>query len=64
MTAVILPVPHFLSTTFFSLLEFTVGIAVSAEEPQLWRTVGKAYNLWICELVHSLIEYTDDQILR
>lgn len=40
------------------------GIAISAEEPQLWRTGGKAYNLWICELVHSLTEYTDDQILR
>ncbi|KAG0604904.1 hypothetical protein M758_9G018000 [Ceratodon purpureus] len=42
----------------------SASIAISAEEPQLWRTDGKAYNLWICELVHSLIEYTDDQILR
>lgn len=42
----------------------SASVATPVEEPQLWRTTGKAYNTWICALVHSLIEYTDDQILR
>ncbi|CAA7402290.1 unnamed protein product [Spirodela intermedia] len=30
----------------------------------LWRTHSKSYEMWICSLVHSLICFSDDVILR
>lgn len=61
---VMMPCLYLFSLKSRSLLGLIVGVATPVEEPQLWRTTGKAYNTWICALVHSLIEYTDDQILR
>ncbi|KAI3914770.1 hypothetical protein MKW98_002006 [Papaver atlanticum] len=37
---------------------------IPLENSSLWKTLGKTYETWICPLVHSLIEHTDDMILR
>lgn len=30
----------------------------------MWRTHGKTFETWMCSLVHALIGYCDDTILR
>lgn len=46
------------------LVVLNVGLAVSIDEPRLWQTTGESYDVWVSVLVHSLIEYTDSEILR
>lgn len=38
--------------------------AISLNDPSLWTTEGKTYDMWICHLVYSLINHTNDTILR
>uniref|UniRef100_A0A2C9VRS0 Serine/threonine-protein kinase ATM n=1 Tax=Manihot esculenta TaxID=3983 RepID=A0A2C9VRS0_MANES len=38
--------------------------AIPLEEPTLWETQNKTFETWICPLVHSLIGYNNDVILR
>lgn len=45
---------------FFPLL----AEAIPLEEPTLWETQNKTFETWICPLVHSLIGYNNDAILR
>lgn len=37
---------------------------VSLENSAVWETENKTFEMWICPLVHSLIGYCDDVILR
>lgn len=37
---------------------------ISIEKSDIWRTHGKTFETWICSLVHALIGYCDDIILR
>lgn len=41
-----------------------VGIAVSMDQAHLWPPTGASYDVWVRGLAHSLIEYTNDDILR
>ncbi|KAJ7956242.1 Serine/threonine-protein kinase ATM [Quillaja saponaria] len=38
--------------------------ATSLEDSTVWVTFGKSFEIWICLLVHSLIGYCTDVILR
>ncbi|KAF5476799.1 hypothetical protein F2P56_003496 [Juglans regia] len=38
--------------------------AISLEKSTLWVTHGKTFEVWICQLVYSLIGYCNDVILR
>lgn len=42
----------------------SVGIAVSMDQAHLWQPTGASYDVWVRGLAHSLIEYTNDDILR
>lgn len=42
----------------------SVGIAVSMDQAHLWQPAGASYDVWVRGLAHSLIEYTNDDILR
>ncbi|KAG6545650.1 hypothetical protein Mapa_012835 [Marchantia paleacea] len=33
-------------------------------DANLWETSGKTYDAWVCTLTYSLVEHTDDTILR
>ncbi|KAJ6760715.1 SERINE/THREONINE-PROTEIN KINASE ATM [Salix purpurea] len=38
--------------------------AISLEESMLWETRNKTFQMWICPLVYSLVNYCNDVILR
>ncbi|KAF9625359.1 hypothetical protein IFM89_022141 [Coptis chinensis] len=38
--------------------------ATAVHNSSLWMTHGKTYEMWICRLVYSLIDHTNDIILR
>ncbi|XP_077244126.1 serine/Threonine-kinase ATM-like protein isoform X2 [Tasmannia lanceolata] len=38
--------------------------AISLEDASIWNTHEKTYEMWICPLVYSLINHTNDTILR
>ncbi|KAL5723782.1 non-specific serine/threonine protein kinase [Ranunculus cassubicifolius] len=38
--------------------------ATSMKNSSLWTTDGKTYEMWICPIVFSLIDYSNDTILR
>lgn len=43
----------------------SVGIAaVSMDQAHLWQPAGASFDVWVRGLAHSLIEYTNDDILR
>ncbi|KAK6920707.1 Phosphatidylinositol 3-/4-kinase, catalytic domain [Dillenia turbinata] len=37
---------------------------ISLEKSSIWETNGKTYEMWVCQLVSSLIGYSNDVILR
>lgn len=37
---------------------------ISVEKSDIWKTRGKTFETWICSLVHALIGYCDNIILR
>ncbi|XP_017218492.1 serine/threonine-protein kinase ATM [Daucus carota subsp. sativus] len=37
---------------------------ISVKKSDIWKTHGKSFESWICSLVHALIGYCDDIILR
>jgi ataxia telangiectasia mutated family protein len=39
-------------------------VAIAIDNPLLWQTTGESYDIWLCPLAYSLIEYSDDCILR
>lgn len=40
------------------------ALAISPGSSTIWKTTGKTFEIWICPLVHGLIGYCDDIILR
>ncbi|KAL3675793.1 hypothetical protein R1sor_025741 [Riccia sorocarpa] len=38
--------------------------AVPLGDTYLWQTSGKTYDAWVCQLTYSLVEHTDEAILR
>ncbi|BBN18785.1 serine-protein kinase ATM [Marchantia polymorpha subsp. ruderalis] len=38
--------------------------AIPLGDANLWETSGKTYDAWVCTLTYSLVEHTDDTILR
>ncbi|KAL2608088.1 hypothetical protein R1flu_026661 [Riccia fluitans] len=38
--------------------------AIPLGDASLWQTSGKAYDAWVCTLTYSLVDHTDEAILR
>ncbi|XP_020591737.1 serine/threonine-protein kinase ATM [Phalaenopsis equestris] len=50
--------------TWITLNDWFPKVEITLDDPSIWSTEAKTYEMWICSVVHKLVVQCDDVILR